>query len=86
LGTGQKPPGQKSPRQKPDKKPPNIEIIIQSYYICFYIEGDIKRYLKELIQKIKYFFKAYFSKQCEQITHSLLFRTSKVEKVIIVYQ
>ena len=35
--------------------PPNNEIIIESYYIfvyLFYIDGDIERYPKELIQKI----------------------------------
>jgi hypothetical protein len=35
--TGQKPPGQKAPHN---------EIIIQSYYIFFYIDGDIKDILK----------------------------------------
>ena len=51
MGTGQKSP--------PDKKPspPNNEIIIQCTIVLhlFYIDGDIKRYLKELIQKINYF-------------------------------
>jgi hypothetical protein len=56
MGTGQKPPGQKAPW----KKTSNNEIIIQSYYICFFIDGDIKRYFKELIQKIKYFKNIFF--------------------------
>ena len=37
METGQKPPGQKAPHN---------EIIIQSYYIFFYIDGDIKDILK----------------------------------------
>jgi hypothetical protein len=36
-----------------NKNLPNNEIIIQSYYIRFILIVDIKRYLKELIQKIK---------------------------------
>ena len=39
------------------QKPPNNEIIILH---LFYIDGDIKRYLKELIQKIKYFKNIFF--------------------------
>jgi hypothetical protein len=35
-------------KKPPDKKPPNNEIIILH---LFYIDGDIKIYLKELIQK-----------------------------------
>ena len=42
-----------------DKKPPNIEIIIQSYYICFILMVILKD-IKELIQKIKYFNKIFF--------------------------
>ena len=56
MGTGQKPPD----KSHPDKKPPNNEIIIQSYCICFIMIVDIKRYLKELIQKIKYFKNIFF--------------------------
>ena len=47
TGTGQKPPD-KSPLDKSlskDKSPHN-EIIIQSYFIFFYIDGDIKDILK----------------------------------------
>jgi hypothetical protein len=36
-GTGQKP---------PDKKPPNNEIIIESYYICFILMVILKDILK----------------------------------------
>ena len=49
------PPG-KSRRTKAirtNKNLPNNEIIIQSYYIRFILIVDIKRYLKELMQKIK---------------------------------
>jgi hypothetical protein len=36
------------PRTKahPDKKPPNIEIIIQAYYICFILMVILKDILK----------------------------------------
>jgi hypothetical protein len=51
-----KSPPDKSRRTKAirtNKNLPNNEIIIQSYYIRFILNVDIKRYLKELIQKIK---------------------------------
>ena len=55
MGTGQKPPrrkaplGQKPPWQKASQYWNNYSILLH----LFYIEGDIKSYLKELIQKIK---------------------------------
>ena len=55
MGRGQKSPGQKRRTKsiRTNKNLPNNEIIIQSYYIRFILIVDIKRYLKELIQKIK---------------------------------
>ena len=61
-------------KKPPDKKPSNNEIIIQSYYICFFIDGDIKRYFKELIQKIKYFKNIFFH---------ILFSVMFIYKVLI---
>ena len=60
----------------PRTKAPHNEIIMQSYYIFFYIDDDIKDILKikthpyykgemgELIQNIKYFNKHTFSTFC----------------------
>jgi hypothetical protein len=37
------------------QKPPNIEIIIESYYICFILMVILKDILKELKKKIRNF-------------------------------
>jgi hypothetical protein len=51
-----KPPRTKDPWQKVPQYWNNHTILLH----LFYIEGDIKRYLKELIQKIKYFKNIFF--------------------------
>ena len=56
MGTGQNPPGHKPPRTKDPQYWNNYTILLH----LFYIDGDTKRYLKELIQKIKYFNKIFF--------------------------
>ena len=47
-------------KSPPDKMPPNIEIIIQAYYICFILMGILKDILRELVQTIKYFKNIFF--------------------------
>jgi hypothetical protein len=45
----------------------------------FYIDGDIKRYLKELIQKIKYFNKIF----CLLLVHNDTWLQLKIAKTVI---